>query len=123
MADCFRGYDLARLPNAEKAVIDSEKLQGYILSFAHPVGRFKAAFFRRLGYSTENWEVFEQHLRDLILSQDVTRIEESRYGQKFIVEGIMVSPAGTKVQIVTVWVILKGESIPRFITVYPGGLR
>ena len=114
---------MTRLPNAEKAVIDSEKLQGYILSFAHPVGRFKAAFFRRLCYSTENWEVFEQHLRDLILSQDVTRIEESRYGQKFIVEGIMVSPAGTKVQIVTVWVILKGESIPRFITVYPGGLR
>jgi hypothetical protein len=87
------------------------------------VGRFKAAFFRRLGYSTENREVFEQHLRDLVLSQDVARIEESRYGQKFIVAGIMVSPAGTKVQIVTVWVILKGESIPRFITVYPGGLR
>ena len=64
------------------------------------MGRFKAAFFRRLGYSTDNWEVFEQHLGDLILSQDVTRIEESRYGQKFIVEGIMVSPAGTKVQIV-----------------------
>jgi hypothetical protein len=49
------------------------------------VGWFKAAFFRRLCYSTENWEVFEQHLGDLILSQDVTRIEESRYGQKFIV--------------------------------------
>ena len=55
-------------------IVDSEKLQGYILSFAHPVGRFKAAFFRILGYSTENWEVFEQHLRDLILSQDVTSL-------------------------------------------------
>jgi hypothetical protein len=62
-------------------------------------------------------------MRALILSQDVTRIEESRYGQKFIVEEIMVSPAGTKVHVVTVLVILKGESIPRFVMVYPGGLR
>jgi predicted transcriptional regulator len=113
---------LAKLPNAEKAIIDAEKLQDYVLSFAHPVGRFKAAFFQKLGYSAENWEVFERCLRELILSHDVTKVEESRYGRKFIVEGPMVSPSGETVQIVTVWVILKKESIPRFVTAYPGGL-
>ena len=114
---------MARVPNAERAIIDDEKLRSYILSSAHPVGRFKAAFFQKLGYSAENREVLERHLREQILSQEVTRVEESRYGQKFIVEGTLASPGGEAVQIVTVWVILKGENIPRFITAYPGGLR
>lgn len=114
---------MAKLPNTEKAIIDVEKLRGYVLSSVHPVGRFKAAFFQKLGYSAKNWEVFEQHLRELIRSQDITRIEETRYGQKFIVEGTLASPAGEIVQIVTVWVILKGENVPRFVTAYPGGLR
>jgi hypothetical protein len=114
---------LAILPNAERAIIDAEKVYGYILSFAHPVGRFKAAFFQKLGYSAENWEAFEHQLRELILSQDATRVEESRYGQKFVVEGPLAGSSGETVQIVTVWVILKGEDVPRFITAYPGGLR
>lgn len=112
---------MARLPNAEKAIIEAEKLRDYVLSFAHPVGRFKAAFFHRLGYSAENWETFERSLRELILSQDVTQVEESRYGQKFIVEGPFTGSSGETVQIVTVWVILKRENVPRFITAYPGG--
>ncbi len=62
----------------------------------------------------------EQRLRDLILSKDVSKVEETRYGQKLIVEGLLECSSGEKVQIVTVWVILKGENIPRFVTVYPG---
>ena len=111
---------MAKLPNAEMAIIDAEKLHGYILSPTHPVGRFKAAFFQRLGYSADNWALFEQHLSGLILSHDVTKVEESQYGQKLVVEGSLVGPAGKSVQIVTVWFIVKGQKIPRFVTAYPG---
>ncbi len=114
---------MARLPKAEKAIIETEKLRGYILSSTHPVGRFKAAFFRRLGYSAENWEAFEWSLRDWILTQDAAEVEESRYGKKYIVEGPFAGPSGDTMQIVTVWVILKDEIVPRFITAYPGGLK
>ncbi len=114
---------MTRLPNAEKAIIEAEKLRGYILSSTHPVGRFKAAIFRKLGYSAKNWEAFERSLRDLILTQDAEEVEESQYGKKFIVEGTLTGPSGDTMQIVTVWVILKGENVPRFITAYPGGLR
>jgi hypothetical protein len=86
--------NLARLPNAERAIIEADKLRGYVLSSAHPVGRFKAAFFQRLGYSAENWEAFEWSLRELILSQDVAQVEESQYGQKFIVEGPFKGSSG-----------------------------
>jgi hypothetical protein len=119
----FEETDLAKLPNLETASIDAEKLYCYILSPTHPVGRFKAAFFKKLGYSDENWRDFEQSLRNLIFSQEAIETEESRYGKKYIVEGPVESPSGDIVQIVTVWVILKNESVPRFITAYPGGLR
>ena len=34
------------LPNIDKAVIEPEKLRDYLLSKSHPIGRFKAEFFR-----------------------------------------------------------------------------
>jgi hypothetical protein len=113
---------LAKLPNAERAIIDAEKLRDYVLSSVHPVGRFKAAFFRRIGYSAEDWQTLERDLREQFLSQNATKMDESHYGQKFVIEGPLMGPTGETVQIVTVWVILKGESIPRFVTAYPGGL-
>ena len=114
---------MARLPNAEQAIIEAGKLQDYILSPMHPVGRLKAAFFQKLGYSTENWEIFEQQLRELVLSENVSKIENTHYGQKFIVGGQLGSPIGKKVQVITVWIILKGENVPKFVTAYPGELR
>ena len=112
---------MARLPNTEKAIIEAGKLKDYILSPVHPVGRFKAAFFQKLGYSIADWKLLERHLRDLILREDLAKTEEMYYGNKFIIEGHLECPSGEKVKVVTVWVILKGENIPRFVTVYPGG--
>jgi hypothetical protein len=115
------GGFLTKLPNADKAIIEARKLRGYILSPTHPIGRFKAAFFQRLGYSTANWEALEQHLRELVLTEEVAEIEDMRYGKKFVIEGLLKCPSGETVKVVTVWVILKDEDIPRFVTVYPGG--
>ncbi|MBN1190877.1 MAG: hypothetical protein JXA46_14070 [Dehalococcoidales bacterium] len=112
-----------RLPNTVKAIIDAEKIRDYLLSPTHPVGQFKSAVFYELGYSQENWETFEENLRNLILSCDVEEVEETRYGRKFIVEGPFTGPSGRTMQIVTVWIILNGDSIPRFVTAYPGGVR
>lgn len=114
---------MARLPNAEKAIIEAEKLQGYILSATHPVGRFKAAVFQRLGYSADNWKTFEQSLRELILTQSALHVEQSQYGNKFLVEGPFAGLSGKTMKIVTIWVILKEESVPRFVTAYPGEMR
>ena len=112
------------IPNAEKAIIDTGKLRFYMLSISHPLGRFKAAFFQKLGYSIENCELFERCLREVILTREATKIETSLYGRKYVVEGLIVGPSGKKVHLVTVWIILNDEVIPRFITAYPrGGLR
>jgi hypothetical protein len=71
-----------KLPNAENATIPKEKLQNYLLSQSHPIGRFKAAFFRSFGYYSDNWEALERDIRSL-LSNEVEKSQETEYGNKF----------------------------------------
>jgi len=111
-----------KLPNADNAVIPAEKLRDYLLSSSHPVGRFKAVFFHALGYTDGDWERLEADIRS-ILTNDATVGEQTNYGQKLEVRGSIAGPADRSAEIVTGWIILKGESIPRFITAYPGDRR
>ncbi len=100
-------------------MIPTEKLRGYLLSSSHPVGRFKGVFFRALGYTDGDWERLEADIRS-ILTNDATVREQTEYGQKLEVRGSITGPAERDAEIVTAWIVLKGESIPRFITAYPG---
>lgn len=78
---------MARLPNAEKAIIEPEKLRDYILSPTHPAGQSKAAVFLKLGYSYESWEAFELNLRNLILSYSALEVEETGLGENLLLRG------------------------------------
>ena len=109
-----------KLPNAENAIIDADKLQDYLLSPEHPVGRFKAAFFRSLGYSRANWAQLEGDLRKHHLSEDVGDTGETRYGVKYVIRANLKGPNGETAEIVSVWIILSEEDVPRFVTAYPG---
>lgn len=116
----MRTRDREKLPNADKAVIEDGKLRDYLLSPTHPRGRFKADFFHELGYSAQNWRTLERDVRKLILSRGVKESRRSRYGQKFSVEGPLKGPNGKTAPVLTVWIILKGESVPRLVTAYRG---
>ena len=50
------------LPNSERAIVEPSKVRDYLLSPAHPVGRFKAAVFAALGYTHEQWETLQSDL-------------------------------------------------------------
>ena len=52
------------IPGADRALINRSKLQDYLLSSQHPIGRFKARFFSALGFGPHNWELLESALRD-----------------------------------------------------------
>ena len=109
-----------RLPNAEKAVVDEAKVRGYLLAPEHPVGRFKAAFFRSLGYTTADW----QRLQDALLSHaqtgDASPEPSSTYGQKFRIRAMLQGLAGRSAVIVSIWIIRPGDDQPRFVTAFPG---
>ncbi len=108
-----------KLANVDRAVIQKEKIQDYLLSQSHPIGRFKAQFFRSLGYSSDTWELIEAEIRGL-LGNEAQEGGETEYGNKYEIRGEISGRTGRKEEIVTAWIVLKGEDFPRFITAYPG---
>lgn len=113
----------ARIPNSDRAVIEPIKLHSYLLSTSHPVGRFKAAFFLSLGYTSDAWQRLESDLRLQHLTQETELRETTAYGQKYAIRATLMGPAGIPADVVSVWIVLKDEEVPRFITAYPGGDR
>jgi hypothetical protein len=109
-----------KVPNAHEAVIRPAKLSGYLLSRSHPVGRYKAPFFESLGYTSEGWRRLESDLREQHLTQDAFAGRPTRYGQKFEVWATLTGPSGRPAEVVSVWVVLHGEEIPKFVTAFPG---
>jgi hypothetical protein len=112
-----------QIPNADRAIINPAKLHGYLLSRTHPVGRFKSAFFFALGYSSDGWLRFEADLRTQHLRQNATAEALTPYGQKYSIRATLTGPSGRSADVVSVWVIRRGEEIPRFVTAYPEGGR
>lgn len=107
------------LPNADRVVIDVRKLKDYALSDTHPVGRFKSAFFAALGFSAADWAEFEMQLRQIAWQGAAEISERNSYGQKYAVRGTLRGQEGRSAEVVTIWIVLNGESTPRFVTVYP----
>ena len=110
-----------RIPNADRALIAKEKLFDYLLSSAHPVGRFKARFFARLGYKSDTWQRLEADLRIQHLSQDARLVATTSYGHKYEIRAILKGPLGPPEIVVSVWFVAAGEDVPRVLTAYPGG--
>jgi hypothetical protein len=108
-----------QIPNADRAIIEPAKLHGYLLERSHPIGRFKAAFFLSLGYSSENWRQLEGDLRTQHLSREATLGERSPYGQKYTVRATLAGPSGRTAEVVSVWVVRASEDFARFVTAYP----
>ncbi len=106
------------IPNASAAIVTPEKVRDYLLSPPHPIGCFKAAYFRELGYAQWNWQQLERALRAL-LSGDAELVDTTEYGRKYSVSGRIFGPRGRDAQIVTLWIILFDEDVPRFVTAFP----
>jgi hypothetical protein len=54
-----------KLPNADHAVVDERKVRDYLLSRSHPVGRFKAAFLARGGFSNDSVDLLIAELLNI----------------------------------------------------------
>ncbi len=106
------------LPNAERAEIPEAKLRDYLLSPSHAVGRFKARFFRSLGYTQDDWRVLSADLLELARSGEADEVE-SIHGRKFRIVGSLASASDSSIQLVTVWIIAPNADAPRFVTAYP----
>jgi hypothetical protein len=108
-----------KLPNHERASVSREKVVDYLLSTTHRDGRHKAVFFGGFGFTVANWEelasVLVRHSHD----HEVAKEEDSPFGTRYVVEGIMLMVDGRTAYVRTVWFIDNGADTPRFVTAYP----
>jgi hypothetical protein len=108
-----------KLPNYENAVISETKITGYLLSTKHRDGRSKAEFFIRVGFSSDAWEDLVKALLHHAAENEVAKIEDSPFGTRYIIEGVLSTLDRRGAVVRSVWFIETGEQIPGFVTAYP----
>ena len=108
-----------KLPNAEQAVVEREKIADYLLNPAHRYGASKARFFAAFGFRVEEWERFAEALREHGRTHEVARTRETGFGPRYLVEGKLNTPDGRRPPVRSVWQLDRGEVAPRLITAYP----
>ena len=107
------------LLNCEKAYIPREKIELYLLSQTHAIGKSKAKFFRAMGYNEANADLLEQGLLTIGRTQEVVDMVSSTHGVKYVIDGFLQTPNGKFVTVRTIWIIEAGNASPRFVTAYP----
>jgi len=108
-----------KLPNLHLAIVEREKINGYLLNEAHPDNGGKALFFIALGFSRGEWLTLANAFLRLALETEVAIKMESSHGIKYIVDGTLSTPSGKKASVRTVWIVDKGSENPRLVTAYP----
>lgn len=107
-----------KLPNADRAVVEIEKLRDYCLSSSHPRGRHKArVFVTALGITADDAEELRQAILSAVLTEDATPTERDEYGQRFVVD-FSKRRHGKEAVVRSSWIIRRGEDVPRLTSCY-----
>ena len=107
-----------KLPNAERAVVEIEKLVDYCLSPEHPRGKHKAHVFRAAcGLTQEHADEVRQQLLEIAVQNEAAQGPYVRHGRRYVVECVLRVPTG-QAAAVTAWVVRDGEDFPRFVSAY-----
>lgn len=107
------------LPNRHLAYVPVEKIIHYLLDESHPQGWGKAQEFRKRGYNESNVATMIRDLIEVAQSQPVSEVEQTQYGTKYVIYGVIQQPIGGDLLILSVWQIDYGRSAPRLLSAYP----
>lgn len=107
-----------KLPNVERAITPEEKFSTYLLDDTHREGRGKALFFRQFGFSGIDWHVLAQALIDHARTHDVVKLEHTKFGTRYVVEGRLATPIEREPLVRVVWFVRNSENVPRLVTAY-----
>lgn len=108
----------AKLPQSQHLQVPEQKVIGYLLNPEHKDGASKSKFFRKRGFTPDQWAVFAKALQDHGATQPVTSMEETKHGKKFVVECNLDTPDGKNPCILSVWIQTKNDP-PRLVTAHP----
>jgi hypothetical protein len=108
-----------KLPNAELAFVEREKIVDYLLNPLHRYGASKARFFASFGFKAQEWERLAAALLEQGRRDEVRKAKDTGFGPRYEVEGEVTAPDGRRPRVCTVWQVDKGTVAPRLITAYP----
>jgi hypothetical protein len=107
-----------KLPNADRAIVEIEKLRDYCLSSSHPRGRHKArVFITALGIAADDAQELKQAILSAITSEEALPTERDEYGQRFVVDFSM-RRQGKEAVVRSSWIIRSAEDYPRLTSCY-----
>ncbi len=108
-----------KLPNAQLAFVEREKIVDYLLNPLHRYGASKARFFASFGFQAQEWERLAAALLEHGRRDEVSKTRETGFGPRYEIEGEVAAPNGRRPRLRTVWQVDEGKVAPRLITAYP----
>jgi hypothetical protein len=108
-----------KLPLVDRAEISETKIVNYLLSTTHRAGKSKASFFMQFGFDSSRWEELARALKQHAQDNDITLEEQTIFGTRYVIEGLLTAPDGRRLNVRTAWFIDDDGEVPRFITAHP----
>lgn len=109
-----------KMPNFKNANVHKSKITDYLLSETHPVGRYKARFWLKFGFSPshhkELMDAFRKHAYN-----DYVKMEKTGFGTRYVIEAPLISLDGRNPFVRSIWFVDYDESPPSLVTAYPVG--
>jgi hypothetical protein len=107
-----------KVPNAEKAIVEIEKLRDYCLSESHPRGKHKARVFASvLGITADDAAELRSAMLAAVRVTEAIEGERDEYGQRYLVDFPMNHHVN-EAMIRSAWIIRRGEDTPRLTSCY-----
>jgi len=100
--------------------VPEQKVTLYLLNPAHPAGGSKAKFFLRFGFKGAEWQKLAEALLRHARENEVAGTEQTAYGARYVVDGPLTAPDGSRLNIRSArFISLGGDGCPRFVTAHP----
>jgi len=76
-----------------------------------------------LARAAELWQILAEALKKHALENEVSKMENTPFGIRYVIEGELETPVGRKPKVLVVWFIETLTEVPRLATAYPSKKR
>jgi hypothetical protein len=110
---------MAKLPNADQAIVPDAKITDDLLFQTHRVGGPKCMFFMSFGFSSSRPAALIDALLEHARTYAATALPATKFGIKYEIIGPLRVPDARLPRVKSVWIIEPGATIPRLVTALP----
>ncbi len=107
-----------KIPNADRAVVDSVKLRDYCLNKRHPRGKHKAWLFESLlGLTNVDAKELQDTLLEIVQTHNAVEGRHDQYGKRYVIDFTMIKTV-RRTTVRSSWIMRSNEDFPRLTSCY-----